>query len=120
MIQDVNVTITLSDEVSSLLKKTPEARAFRLRSWSSATYKTSGWPEELLKRRFFRSINDSFPEVFWARYKLLKSQLDHHTLTAPDHEEFLKMVDQVERKHTARLGAIAQLANIRGITFLEL
>ena len=46
----------------------------------------------------------------------MRARLDEHTLVGPDHDDFLKMVDQVEQKQATRLEALAQLAKLRGVS----
>lgn len=78
------------------------------------------WPARTACEATLRKeINDGFPETFWERYTFLRAQLDEHALAGADRDEFLKMVEQVERKQNAHLGAIAQLAKLRGAGLSE-
>ncbi len=64
----------------------------------------------------FTVINDGFPEEFWGRYKELRARLHAEAMTEAEQQEFLALNDQVEEKNARRIGALGELAQLRGTT----
>ncbi|HKI20354.1 MAG TPA: hypothetical protein VKA15_20870 [Isosphaeraceae bacterium] len=70
---------------------------------------------ELLKR-----INEGLPDLLQHRYHELISRRQGETLTTDEHDELLRLTDQVERLEGDRLAALADLANERGVSLSAL
>jgi len=70
---------------------------------------------ELLQR-----INEGLPETTWARYEVLKEKRDAETLTEAEHQELIRLVDEVEGWNVRRLELVADLAKLRGVRFQDL
>jgi hypothetical protein len=70
---------------------------------------------ELLQR-----INQGLPETTWARYEVLKGKRDAETLTEAEHQELIRLVDEVEGWNVRRLELVADLATLRGVRFQDL
>jgi hypothetical protein len=70
---------------------------------------------ELLQR-----INEGLPESTWARYEVLKGKRDAETLTEAEHQELIRLVDEVEGWNVRRLEWVAELAKLRGVRFQDL
>ena len=115
----MSVTITLSDELAHRVQEDAARQGMPLEELISRELQNR-WPaKSVSEASLLEEINDGFPEDFWERYKFLRAKLDEHTLADADRDEFLKMVEQVERKQNLRLGAIAQLAKLRGASLSE-
>ena len=64
-------------------------------------------------------IGEGFSEAFWLHYRSFRTRLDDGSISESERQEYLAMVEQVERKHVARLGFISDLAELRGTGFTE-
>ena len=115
----MNVSITLSDELAHRVQEDAARQGVAIEELVSRGVQNL-WPTmPLSEAGLLEKINDGFPESFWTVYHSLKAKLDTDTILKSEYQEYMAMVDQVERKHTARLGFIAELAKMRGIGFLE-
>ena len=115
----MSVTITLSNELENRLREDAARQGVPVEELVSREVQNL-WPAKPLSETgLLEKINDGFPESFWLRYHSLKEKLDRDTILESEYQEYMSMVDQVERKHTARLGYIAELAKLRGSGFLE-
>jgi hypothetical protein len=63
----------------------------------------------------FQVINEGLPEQVWSRYRDLSRKQRAETISEPEHEEFLRLIDLTERAHGKRMHAVAELANVRGV-----
>ena len=115
----MSVTITLSDELEHRVREDALRQGLPVEELVSREVTNLWAAKSVPEASLLVEINDGFPEEFWARYKFLRAKLDEHTLAGADRDEFLKMVEQVERKQNLRLGAIAQLAKLRGASLSE-
>jgi hypothetical protein len=70
---------------------------------------------EILQR-----INEGLPPATWERYEALKAKRDAETLTDAEHQELLRLVNEVEGWNARRLTWVAELAQRRGTPFPEL
>ena len=115
----MSVTITLSDELEHRVREDALRQGLPVEELVSREVTNLWAAKSVPETSLLAEINDSFPGEFWERYKFLRGKLDEHTLAGTDRDEFLKMVEQVERKQNVRLGAIAQLAKLRGASLSE-
>ena len=68
---------------------------------------------ELMQR-----INQGLPEETWVRYHDLVAKRKAETLTSEQHQELMRLSDQVEMDYAQRLEIVLELARLRG-TLLE-
>ncbi len=75
--------------------------------------------KELLRR--LEGIEQRLPEDFWRRYDQLVSLRKDEALRpgSPEHEELIRMTDEVERCHADRLELLSELAKLRGTSLAE-
>lgn len=74
-------------------------------------------PEEA---RLLEQIGEGLPVATWARYRALKSQRDAGDLTDAEHDELIRLVNEVEIWNAQRLEAVMELARLRGVPFPDL
>lgn len=55
-----------------------------------------------------------FPAQFWDRYDYLAARLEADRMTADERDEFVAMSDRVEVANAGRIGAVVELARLRG------
>jgi hypothetical protein len=119
-------TIHLEAEVSreSLLKAVEQLSPLELDRFVSEvlslrTHRVPGRltaPEsELLTR-----INEGLPGPLQDRYNELIARRQDETLTADEHDDLLRLTDEVERLEGERLAGLAQLAHERGVSLSAL
>jgi hypothetical protein len=65
-------------------------------------------------------INDGLPTKVQQRYRELIKIRQEERLTPDEHEELLRLSNEVERKQVERLEALSELARIRGKSLREL
>jgi hypothetical protein len=65
-------------------------------------------------------INEGLPEATWERYHALKEKRDAETLTDTEHDELIRLVNEVEGWNVRRLEAVAELAKLRSVPFPEM
>jgi len=65
-------------------------------------------------------INQHLPADLQARFDELVARRQDEILTTEEHKELLRLIEQVERFDVARIEALAQLAQLRGISVDEL
>ena len=65
-------------------------------------------------------INHPVPDDLLHRYDELIARRDTRTLTAEEHEELLRLTDQVELLEAERMRLLIELAQLRQITLDEL
>ena len=65
-------------------------------------------------------INNGLPAKVQQRYRKLIKIRQEERLTPEDHEELLRLTDEVERKQVERLEALSELARLRGKSLREL
>jgi hypothetical protein len=70
--------------------------------------------EELLRR--LEGIEQRLPEDFWWRYDQFVSMRKDEALRpgSPEHEELIRMTDELEGCHAVRLELLSELAKLRG------
>lgn len=71
--------------------------------------------DELLAR-----INEGLPTTFWERYRVLIARRDSGLLTAEEHQELIRLSDQVEEKNAARAPYLLALSRLRGVSLPDL
>ena len=112
----MSVTITLPEDLEHRVIEDAARQGLPVEELVNRELRNLWPPQEPSESKLLTEINDGFPPSFWERYKTLRARLDEHTLVGPDHDDFLKMVDQVEQKQATRLEALAQLAKLRGVS----
>jgi hypothetical protein len=65
-------------------------------------------------------IGEGLPQETWVRYHALKEVRDAGKLTAAEHAELIRLVNEVEIWNARRLEAVAELAKLRGVRFPDL
>src|SRR5262245_48453807 len=75
--------------------------------------------QELLRR--LEEIDRQLPGEFWRRYDQLVSMRKAETLRpgSPEHEELVRMTNELECRHADRLPLLSELAKLRGTSFAE-
>jgi len=75
--------------------------------------------QELLRR--LEGIEQRLPEDFWRRYDQLISLRKDEALRpdSPEHQELIRMTDEMERCHADRLELLSELASLRGTSLAE-
>jgi len=89
-------------------------RVLSLRAERAAPVLLAAESELLLK------INHPVPDDLLHRYDELIARRDTRTLTAEEHEELLRLTDQVELLEAERMRLLIELAQLRQITLDEL
>jgi hypothetical protein len=74
-------------------------------------------PEE---SKLLDRINESVPPELMARLCELEAKRDNNSLSEAEAEELLTLSDRAEQLHAERLGALADLAKLRGTTLTAL
>src|SRR5438094_7153901 len=67
----------------------------------------------------FATINTGLPEADCFRLAELGERRNREELTPAEHDELLKLQTRLEALHAARVKALAQLAQLRGVTLGE-
>lgn len=70
--------------------------------------------------RLFQIINKGTPEPVWSRYHELIDRRRALQLTEAEHNELLRLNDEIETTHVERLEAVSRLAELRGVDFEQL
>jgi hypothetical protein len=85
-----------------------------------ATPATESTREEELVRQI-NQIDQEFSPEFWRRYHDLEDRLHAEELVpdGPEHQEFIRMTDQLELRHADRLGLLSELAKLRKTSLAE-
>ena len=65
-------------------------------------------------------VNRGLPPDFAARYQELVQRRRSGSLSADEHDELLRLSDQVEQLDAERVEALAELASLRGISLSRL
>ena len=66
------------------------------------------------------AINQTIPADLQSRYEKLAEKQNHDTISPPEHEELLNLIENLEMKHAERLGYLIDLAHFRGVALDEL
>lgn len=61
-------------------------------------------------------INAGLPEATWQRYDLLNDKREAEILTPDEHQELLRLIDEVEIDNAQRIGYLVELARLRQTT----
>jgi hypothetical protein len=64
-------------------------------------------------------INEGLPEDLSRRLESLQTKREAETLSDEEHQELIRLGDEVEKKELSRLEALAELASVRGMTLPE-
>ena len=67
-----------------------------------------------------QKINAGPAEETWERYKSLVRRRRDETLTSEQHRELIELSDQIEEDHARRIGNLARLAQLRGVSLESL
>lgn len=67
-----------------------------------------------------KKINTGFTVDFWKKYGILVDKRKAGTLTNPDHEELLRLSNEIESANAMRIQYLIQLAQIRKMDLDEL
>lgn len=67
-----------------------------------------------------QKINQGIPETLWRPYKKLVSRRDHGSLTPEEHEELIRLSDQIEELHAKRMEYLVELAQLRQVSLTDL
>ncbi|HUE74625.1 MAG TPA: hypothetical protein VMP01_27405 [Pirellulaceae bacterium] len=65
-------------------------------------------------------INAGLPSPEAARYQELKERRDAELLTPREHAELLELSDRIEELNADRIAALAELAQLRGVSLRQL
>lgn len=68
----------------------------------------------------FKKINDAIPLSFWQPYNQLLAKRDVASLTEAEHEELLRLSDELERLNAERMGYLMELAQLRNVSLTDL
>ena len=120
----VRVTSEVSLNLDQLLSgvaqlDTDELRNFVERvSLMLAQRKASSLPE--LEANLLQAINQGLSGKIQHRYSELQSKLQNEAIAPEEHQELLQLIDVVEQADAARLQALVELAQLRGVTLPDL
>ncbi len=67
-----------------------------------------------------RKINRGLSPEAWQRYESLNQKLHEETISPEEHQEFLKLVEQIEMTDAERLFHLIELSRIRGVSVDDL
>jgi hypothetical protein len=114
----VQVTVQLTSE--ELLKAVeqlslPELEQFVSQVLELQAHRRAPYSAEHESELLFK-INNSLPHEVRARYRELVAKRQADTLTTDEHNELLRLNDQVEESDARRLEYIAELARLRNVT----
>jgi hypothetical protein len=70
--------------------------------------------------RLLKAINQPISAERLARYRELTRKRDAETLIADEHRELCELSDWLEERNAERLGHIAELARLRGLSLSEM
>jgi len=68
----------------------------------------------------FQQINEGLPQPVWERSKGLIEKRRQQTLTGEEHEELIRLTDQVEKQEAKRAEALVALAQLRHVSLTQL
>ncbi|MEA5448843.1 hypothetical protein VB780_09710 [Leptolyngbya sp. CCNP1308] len=98
---------------------TDELRNFVERvSLMLAQRKAASLPE--LEANLLQAINQELPEEIQHRYSELQAKLQDEAIAPEEHQELLQLIDVVEQADAARLQALVELAQLRGVNLPDL
>lgn len=63
-----------------------------------------------------QKINQGLSAEAWQRYDSLNEKLHEETISPEEHQEFLKLVEQIEMADAERLFHLIELSRIRGVS----
>jgi hypothetical protein len=114
-------TIHLEAEVSheSLLKAVDQLNSNELDQFVTdvLNLRARRGPDRLpsSESQLLARINDGLPDGLRARYTELIDRRGQELLTPEEHEELLRLTDEVERREVDRVTALTELAQSRGV-----
>lgn len=65
-------------------------------------------------------INKELPVKTQKRFDELNKKRQAETLTPSEHKELLSLIERIEKSDSVRIGHLAELARIRGISLIDL
>jgi len=68
----------------------------------------------------FLNINKRLPSKTRTRFDVLNKKRQAETLTDSEHKELLRLTEQIEKFDSKRIGYMAELARIRGVSLTKL
>jgi len=66
------------------------------------------------------AISEGLPEAVWRRYHYLSQRCSDELLSAEEHAEFLRLIDQVEWWNVRLLGLVIKLSKLRKVAVGDL
>jgi hypothetical protein len=123
----MTLTLQIAPELEQALRATAERAGvspdqYVLDLLRDQITSTNGGPTGLpaAESSLLERINEGLPDETWTRYEALKEKRDAETLTDAEHEELIRLSDEIEIWNARRLEAVAELAKLRGVPFPEL
>lgn len=120
----MTITLTLKDEQEARLQREAARAGVSLRDYvgrlveqhlvQSAVHVTE------TESGLLRQIGAGLSEAEWSEYHALQAQRRAESLTLADQERLVALSDALEIANARRFGALAQLAELRGVTMDEL
>ena len=93
------------------------ASAIRERLSVDAPIASAGSPPLRLKEaELLERINVGLPETDWRRYDALIARRNTESLASGEQDELIALTDRIERANAERVGHLAELARLRGIS----
>ena len=118
----IQVQATLSRQ--ELLKATKQLDNAELKEFMqklSTLYAQRQTPHLSQKEsKLLQKINRGIPETLWQPYKKLVARRDNGTLTPEEHEELIRLSDQIEELHAKRMEYLVELAQLRQVSLPDL
>jgi hypothetical protein len=118
----IKVEVQLSSE--ELLKAVEQLNLSELEQFVSqvivlqAQRKAIGLPE--VEAKLLLSINQSIPANIQEEYEKLAAKRDNEILTDDEHEKLLQLTEEIETIQAQRIGNLAELARLRGVSLTTL
>lgn len=73
-----------------------------------------------VEAQLLKKINQGLPLEIQKRFRELNAKRKAETLTPEEHQELLRLIDQIESANVKRVKYLAELAGIRGVTLTAL
>lgn len=91
-----------------------------MRKEAAATSNAPGRRLSAEEAALWEIINRTLPPAAMKRYESLRGKLGDETLSPLEHEELLKLSDEIEVLHADRLNAVIELAAMQGVAVRDL
>jgi hypothetical protein len=121
----VSRTLTLPDEVYDRLQHAADRQGVPvdqlLARWIDTLGQENpapGMPAS--EAALLREINAGLSQVAWERYHFLQERRRVGELTAEEHQELLRLSDQIEAANVGRIQRLAELARLKGVSLRTL